>query len=316
MARHRMARHERGDLRRMIAVMLLGGGFWLAAFLIAYRLVRYFRSAEDIGTLLSGKLLSMILLSFGSILLLSNIIAALSNFFLARDLDQLAAAPLSPWAVYRARLAETALHSSWMVALLLVPIIAAYGAAFEAGWGFAVVAIGAGIPFLLFPAAAGSALTLLLVNVFPARRTRDLLSVISALAIAGLVILFRAARPEQLVHPEGFQNFMQFVASLDTPSSPWLPSEWLSEALMRWIGREAVWPPLLRLWAAAGALVMVGGWVADRGWIGRCACWVRRAVNWCSRSSKSLRATVRSGRNSSCWACCWWCTWPTCAICR
>jgi ABC-2 type transport system permease protein len=266
MARHRMARHERGDLRRGLTLAVLGGAFWLASFLIAYKLVRYFRSAEDIGTLLSGKLLSMILLSFGSILLLSNTIAALSNFFLARDLDQLAAAPVSPWAVYRARLAETALHSSWMVALLLVPIIAAYGAAFEAGWGFAGVALMAIVPFLLFPAAAGSALTLLLVNVFPARRTKDLLSVITALAVAGLVILFRAARPEQLVKPEGFADFMQFVASLDTPSSPWLPSEWLSEALMRWIEREAVWPPLLRLWGAAAALVAVGGVLHARGW--------------------------------------------------
>jgi ABC-2 type transport system permease protein len=153
-----------------------------------------------------------------------------------------------------------------MVALLLVPIIAAYGAAFEAGWAFAGLAIVAGIPFLLFPAAAGSALTLLLVNIFPARRTRDLLSVITALAIAGLVILFRAARPEQLVRPEGFQNFMQFVASLDTPSSPWLPSEWFSETLMRWIQRQAVWPALLRLWGAAAALILVGGMLHARGW--------------------------------------------------
>jgi len=266
MAGHRMAKRERGDLRRLLTVAALGGAFWLASFLIAFRLVRYFRSAEDIGTLLAGKLLSMILLSFGSILLLSNIIAALSNFFLAKDLDQLAAAPISPWALYGARLAETALHSSWMVALLLVPIIAAYGAAFDAGIGFAFVAVGAVIPYLLFPAAAGSALTLLLVNVFPARRTRDLLSVITALAIAGLIILFRAARPEQLVRPEGFENFMQFVASLDTPTSPWLPSEWLSEALMRWIDREAVWQPLMRLWGAAGFLMVVGGLLHARGW--------------------------------------------------
>lgn len=266
MARHRMSRHERGDVRRFVLVMVLGGGFWLASFLVALRMVRYFRSAEDIGALLAGKLLSMILLSFGGILLLSNVIAALSNFFLARDLDQLAAAPVSSFALYRARLAETALHSSWMVALLLVPMIAAYGVAFEAGWGFAVLALVAGVPFLLFPAAAGSALTLLLVNVFPARRTRDLLSVIAALAVAGMVIMFRAARPEQLVRPEGFQNFMQFVASLDTPSSPWLPSEWLSDALMRWIGRKAVWPPLLRLWGAAGALIVIGGVLHAYGW--------------------------------------------------
>lgn len=266
MARHRLAKHERGDLRRMLAVGVLGGGFWLASFLIAFRLVRYFRSAEDIGTLLSGKLLSMLLLSFGGILLLSNTIAALSNFFLARDLDQLAAAPVSPWAIYRARLTETALHSSWMVALLLVPIVAAYGAAFDAGWGFPFIALAAALPFLLIPAAAGSAITLLLVNVFPARRTRDVLSVIIALAIAGLIVMLRAARPEQLARPEGFQNFMQFVAALDTPSSPWLPSEWLSEVLMQWIARGSIWPALLRLWGAAVGLAVIGGLLHAKGW--------------------------------------------------
>ena len=45
MARHRMAERERGDLRRVLVVSLLGAAFWLASFLIAYKLVRYFRSA-------------------------------------------------------------------------------------------------------------------------------------------------------------------------------------------------------------------------------------------------------------------------------
>lgn len=266
MAAHRMARREKGDLRRLAAIGLLGGAFWLTSFVLAFRLVRYFRNAEEIGVLLSGKLLAMVLLSFSSILLLSNTIAALSNFFLARDLDQLAAAPISPWAIYRARLTETALHSTWMVGLLLVPIIAAYGAAFESGPMFLLFATAVMVPFLAIPAAAGAALTLLLVNIFPARRTRDLLSVITALAVAGLVILFRAARPEQLARPEGFQNFMQFVAALDTPSSPWLPSEWLSESLMGWLQRESVWLPVVRLWAAAAALIVMGGVLHARGW--------------------------------------------------
>ena len=266
MARHRMARHERGDVRRMLTVGVLGGGFWLTIFFLAFRLVRYFRSAADIGTLLSGKMLSMVLLSFGSILLLSNTIAALSNFFLARDLDQLSAAPVSPWAIYRARLTETTVHSSWMVALLLLPIIAAYGAAFDAGWGFALVATAAVLPFLVIPGVLGTAATLVLVNVFPARRTRDVLSVVTALAVAGLVVMLRAARPEQLARPEAFKDFMQFVAALDTPSSPWLPSEWLSETLMRYVTGDAVWQPLIRLWGVAALFAVAGGALHARGW--------------------------------------------------
>jgi ABC-2 type transport system permease protein len=266
MLRHRMARHERGDRRRVLVVATLGAAFWLGAFAAALRVLRHFRSAEDIGSLLAGKVLAMILMAFGSILLLSNIVAALSNFFLARDLDQLAASPVRAWSLYGARLGETTLHSSWMVALLLVPIVAAYGVAYAAGPLFVPVALLVLVPFLAIPAALGSAVTLGLATVFPARRTRDLLSVITALAVAGLLLLFRAARPEQLVRPEGFQNFMQFVAALDAPASPWLPSEWVSEALMSWLDDRILGPAVAQLWIVAVALVALGGTVHAAGW--------------------------------------------------
>ena len=287
MARNRTRHHQRGDVRRVVVVSAVAMGFWSVAFMLALRLLRYFRGAEDIGDLLAAKLLAMILLSFGSILLLSNTIAALSNFFLSRDLDQLAAAPVRSGALYRARLAETALHSSWMVALLLVPLIGAYGVAYRGGVDFVLFAVVVLVPFLLIPAALGSGVTLLLVNVFPARRTRDLLSVIAAMAIAGLVLLFRAARPEQLARPEGFANFMQFVAALDTPSSPWLPSEWVSEAIVKYLRGKAAWPPLLRLWGVAAALVAIGHVLYARGW--------RRAYSM-AQEGATKRGTARTQR--------------------
>lgn len=287
MARNRTRHHQRGDVRRVVVVSAVAMGFWSVAFMLALRLLRYFRGAEDIGDLLAAKLLAMILLSFGSILLLSNTIAALSNFFLSRDLDQLAAAPVRSGALYRARLAETALHSSWMVVLLLVPLIGAYGVAYRGGADFVLFAVGVLVPFLLIPAALGSGVTLLLVNVFPARRTRDLLSVIAAMAIAGLVLLFRAARPEQLARPEGFANFMQFVAALDTPSSPWLPSEWVSEAIVRYLRGKAAWPPLVRLWGVAAALVAIGHVLYARGW--------RRAYSM-AQEGATKRGTARTQR--------------------
>ena len=287
MARHRMRRHEQGDIRRLLVMGILGAAFWFAAFAISLRLLRYFRSAEDIGGLLAAKLLSMILLSFASILLLSNTIAALSNFFLARDLDQLAAAPLRAGALYRARLLETALHSSWMVALLLIPLIAAYGVAYKANLSFVLFALAVLVPFLLIPAAAGATVTLLLVNVFPARRTRDLLSVITALAVCGLVLLFRAARPEQLARPEGFQTFVQFIAALDTPSSPWLPSEWVAESIVKFLDGRSVWSPMIRLWGVASVLVAVGQMLHGRGW--------HRAYSMAQEGANS-RAKQRIGR--------------------
>ncbi|MEO7361065.1 MAG: hypothetical protein ABI120_12095, partial [Gemmatimonadaceae bacterium] len=266
MALHRIRQNKQGDFRRTFVVTLLALTFWAASFSLAYKLLKYFKNAEDIGTLLATKVLAMILMAFGSILLLSNVVAALSNFFLARDLDQIAAAPIKPWSLYLARLSETALHSSWMVGLLLLPILTAYGVAYQASLAFVPFAFAVMSAYLLIPAALGASVTLVLVNVFPARRTRDLLSVVTALSVAGLVLLFRAARPEQLVKPEGFKNFTDFLVALDTPSSAWLPSEWVSEALMNWLDSGAVWQPLAQLWAVAIALVIIGGLLHAKFW--------------------------------------------------
>src|SRR2546421_9229339 len=53
-----------------------------------------FRSAEELGPFLAAKILGLILLSFVTILVLSNLITALSSFFLAKDLDLLVSAPV------------------------------------------------------------------------------------------------------------------------------------------------------------------------------------------------------------------------------
>ena len=118
---------ERGRVWRLVILIGLGLVFWGLVSTILYRLLQYFRGVPEIGVLLAGKLLGLILLSFFSILLLSNIVTALSTFFLARDLDLLVSAPVDWLKLYVAKLLETAAHSSWMVTLMAVPIFAAYG---------------------------------------------------------------------------------------------------------------------------------------------------------------------------------------------
>ncbi len=264
----------RGARRRLIGaatparVVLLGGvaiGFWAVLFAILRRLLLYFRGADGIGELLAVKLLGLILLAFLSVLLLSNVIAALSTFFLARDLELLMAAPVEGSRIYLARLLETGVHSSWMVVLMLVPVLAAYGQVYDGGWGYAAVAVLALLAFLTIPAVIGSAVTLLLVNVFPARRARDLLALIGLLGAAAFVVLIRMLRPEQLVRPEGFRNLAQFVGALRTPKSVWLPSEWAAEAIMAPLGtgRADLFPLLLLVSTAAAALVG-GVWLHER----------------------------------------------------
>src|SRR6185295_20089138 len=115
---------ERGNGMRYFFLGIFGLLFWAFIYFMLFRLLRYFRGVQEIGPLLAGKLLGLILVGFFSILLLSNVITALSTFFLARDLDLLVAAPVDWLRLYIAKLAESALHSSWMVVLMAVPMFA------------------------------------------------------------------------------------------------------------------------------------------------------------------------------------------------
>jgi ABC-2 type transport system permease protein len=254
----RLRQERSGASSRVLLLTVVGLGFWTAIFGIAYRVLRAMRDVEEIGAFLPGKLLGLVLVSFGAILLLSNLITALSTFFLAKDLDLLVVAPVDWLRLYLAKLGETVVHSSWMVALLAVPIFTAYGIVFDGGPLFPLVALGAFVPFLILPATIGAAATLLLVNIFPARRTRDLLTLVGIGAVGIALVLLRLMRPEQLARPEGYRNLLEFVAALRAPTSPWLPSEWAADMVMNWLFRVADPLPIALLWTTAGAFVVLG----------------------------------------------------------
>ncbi|HUF26948.1 MAG TPA: hypothetical protein VMM18_08210 [Gemmatimonadaceae bacterium] len=257
-ARSRARSGERARGARLAILGTLGALFWALVFVALFRLLGYFKNIPEIGPLLAGKLLGLLLISFMSILLLSNIITALSSFFLARDLDLLVAAPVDWLELYIAKLLETLLHSSWMVVLLAIPIFAAYGIAFGGGPAYPLIALLAFLPLLVLPTVVGSATTLIMVNFFPARRTRDILSVIAVLAAAGIALLFRMVRPEQLARPEGYRSLTDFIAVLRTPTSPFFPSEWVQGAVMSWLRGQPDLLPFYLLWSSAAAAVVLG----------------------------------------------------------
>ncbi len=256
--RSRAVKKQTGAVGRLSVLGIIGVAFWGFIFTILYRLLVYFRGISEIGPLLAGKLLGLILVSFFGMLLLSNVISALSTFFLAKDLDLLVAGPVDWLRLYAAKLVETCAYSSWMVLLMAVPLFAAYGIAYHGGPMFIFVVISTFVPFLMIPTVLGSAITLTLVNFFPARRTKDILSVIAVLAAGGVILLFRLMRPEQLARPEGFRSLVEFISVLKTPTSPYLPSEWVQSAIMSWLGEDPDGLPLYLLWSTTAAFVVIG----------------------------------------------------------
>ncbi len=223
--------HSHASWSRRFLLAVLAASFWFGIFLLIRRVLRYFETVFELGPALAFQLLLIVLLTFLSLLLFSNLVAGLSTFFLARDLDLLQSTPVPPGAFFYARLIATTMNSSWMVLFFSLPIFAAYGSVFGGGvtlylWVAAILPL-----FLVIPAATGVLITHILVYCLPARRIRDMLFFIGLFAFLVMYFLFRFAQPERLVQPESFGNFMQFLSAMETPSSPYLPSSWSAEIL-------------------------------------------------------------------------------------
>ena len=101
------------------------------------------------------------------------------------------------------------------------------------------------------------AVTLLLVNVFPARRARDMLMLMGLLFAASLVMLLRFIQPEQLLRVESLPDVTDFFATLQSPVTPLLPSFWAGETLFASLqgGRDLL--HAAALWTTALAFTVV-----------------------------------------------------------
>ena len=235
-ARNRYQRYTRAARLRLAAFSIIGLLFGSAVFAFFYRALSYFLSVPEFGPILTYKLLGMVFITFFSILLFSNVVTSLSTFFLAQDLERVVAAPVPVRNLFHARFAETVFESSWMMLLFAAPAFLAYGVVHDTGPGFYLMTLATLPPFLLIPAAIGVMLTTLLVNIFPARRTKDILLLLAVVAVALLYLLFRMVRPERLVNPEGFADFSAFLKAMETPEWNFLPSTWATEILFPMLG--------------------------------------------------------------------------------
>jgi ABC-2 type transport system permease protein len=256
-SRNRARCRERGDLTRgmmfgavgvVVCWALFQGAFWLTTQLASY---------EELGDYLLRLGLSWLFLTFLSFLAFSGVVTSLSTFFLSDDLRLLLAAPISVRRLFHARFLRTVAQASWMVVIFLAPVLMGIGRARCAGAAFYVAAFATTIPFAVLPVAAGSLVTLFLVNTFPARRARDILMLMGLLFAASLVILLRFIRPEQLMRVESLPDLTDFFATLQSPITPMLPSFWAGETLFASLRGSADWLHLGALWLSASAAIVL-----------------------------------------------------------
>ena len=255
-SRNRARRRQRGDLLRAVVfgavALLVCVAVFVVSFWLSWQLTRY----AELGDYLLRLGLSWLFLVFLSFLAFSGIVTALSTFFLAEDLRLLLAAPVAARRLFYARFSRTLVHASWMVVVFLVPVLAGTGLARCAPPLFYVTALVTIVPFVTIPVAVGSAVTLALVNVFPARRARDILMLMGLLFAGGLVFLLRFVQPERLMRVESLPDITDFFATLQSPITPLLPSFWAGEALFASLAGTVDVLHTAALWTTAMGLTL------------------------------------------------------------
>ena len=261
---NQMTRSGRADRARTwlfggVGVFVFGALFW-SAFWITRQLDAY----EELGDFLLRIGLSWLFLTFLSFLAFSGIVTALSTFFLSEDLRLLLATPVSVRRLFYARFVKTVLQSSWMVAIFLLPVLLGIGIARCAPCMFYVTALATVAPFCVIPVAAGTGTTLLLVNVFPARRARDILMLMGLVFAGSIVLLLRFIQPERLLRVESLPDVTGFFATLQSPITPLLPSFWAGETLFASLAGGRDWLHAGALWTTACAFTVMLSAASER----------------------------------------------------
>jgi ABC-2 type transport system permease protein len=269
-ARNRARRREKGDLARAAVFGSVGLAVGSALFALFFWLTWQLLGYAELGDYLLRLGLSWLFLTFLSFLVFSGIVTALSTFFLSEDLRLLVAAPVRADRLFHARFARTVGQASWMVVTFLLPVLLGVGLARCAGplyWLSAPLTV---VPFAVIPVSLGCLVTLALVNVFPARRARDVLMLMGVLFGVVLVMVLRFLQPERLLRVESLPDVTAFFATLQSPVTPLLPSFWAGEVLFAALQGRVDYLHAGALWTSALALTVLtraafgrhyfGGW--------------------------------------------------------
>lgn len=202
------------------------GIFWLSHWLLLK-----VGKVPAFGYLLQVKLLQVSSMVLFIMLIMSNLVTALGTLFLADDLPFLFSRPISHLKVFASRLLETVFASSWMVLSFFLPSLAAFGAVNNAPFVFYLGIFLVLIPFLFIPTSLACIIAVTIANFLSVKKARKAVNLLAVLSAGALVFTLRAMRPESFLYADRFDQIMTFLKLFQAPTTPYLPSAWLSDLL-------------------------------------------------------------------------------------
>ncbi len=218
-------------------------GYLFAGYYVFSSGLRYFASIPGVGRLLAERILYMSYFMFFLMLIFSNAALLYSALFRAKETAWLLTTPVSPRAIFCWKVLESFFASSWGLAILSAPLLAAIGNVYGAPPGFYWKSMAVFIPFLTMPAMVGGILTVFLVRYW-GRVASWICCGLFALVVVKLGAAWVSTRPLISETPQTFSDLQTALKSVlghaEIATSPFLPSAWMTEMISYWSrGHEA-----------------------------------------------------------------------------
>jgi len=216
---------------KTLGVLFFSVTVCLVLYKIGVRVITYFHSQSELGIILSLKIFQMAWITMFAMLIFSCMVSAVSTLFLSQDNEIIFAAPVANADIFYMRYFTTAIYTSWMMIVFSIPIFAAYGTVFDSGLLYWPLMLGTIIATAAIATTFSMGFTVVLVNLFPAKRTKDIILYLSICFGIFIYLIFRLMRPEDLVNPDKYGHFVDYLSSLATPAAPYIPAAWASNLL-------------------------------------------------------------------------------------
>ncbi len=211
-------------------------GYLVLAFQLFYHALKFVAKFPGLGAVLTERLFFTLFAFLFGLLLLSNLIISYTNLFRNRETAFLLTLPVSHQTIFRWKFIESVTLASWAFLFLIAPLLLAFGLVREVTWNFYPITTGLIALFIILPGVFGSALAILIGRHLD-RKSFQLVLVLLGITLLAFVAFWWQTNPvdDELLDKRTLEALDRLLAKTRFTLFPFLPSYWLSSALLQWV---------------------------------------------------------------------------------
>ena len=210
-------------------------GYLVLSFWLFYYALKFIAKFPGLGAALTDRLLYTLFAFLFALLLLSNLVISYTNLFRNRETAFLLTLPVTTQTIFRWKFIESVMLASWAFLFLIAPLLGAFGLVRGVPWHFYPVTMALIGLFIVLPGVIGTWLAIVVGRLLD-RRNFQIAIVVTAVALLMIVTFVwkTQAVDEQVLDQRTMQALDQLLARTNFTLFPFLPSYWLSSAVMQW----------------------------------------------------------------------------------